>query len=84
MQEFVLVSGAARRLGRRPREISDAFYQGKLDDQRCPLIDGRRMIPLDYLPIIEQVLRRRGLPAAHDDERQHAQEETNNSSVGCG
>ena len=51
------VSEVARRIGARPKDISDLFYQRKLDDQRCPVVGGRRLIPEDYLSIIENTLR---------------------------
>ncbi len=61
MAEFVTVSGAARRLGNiPPRNISDLFYARKLDDGRCPIVGGRRLIPLDYLATVEAALRRAG------------------------
>jgi hypothetical protein len=60
------VSEAARRIGARPKDISDLFYQRKLDDRRCPIVAGRRLIPTDYLPSIEAVLRDLGkLEAVH-------------------
>jgi len=51
------VSDVARRVGARPKDISDLFYQRKLDDQRCPIVGGRRLIPDDYVPAIEATLR---------------------------
>jgi hypothetical protein len=54
--EYLSVSDAARRLGVRPRNISDLFYQRRLSDEVCPVIGGRRLIPLDYLPIIQAAL----------------------------
>jgi hypothetical protein len=65
---YLSVSDAARRIagGVRPRDISDAFYQRLLDDRRCPIVSGRRLIPEDYLPFIEQVMRETGrLGAIH-------------------
>jgi hypothetical protein len=67
---YLIVSEAARRIpGAKPKDISDLFYLRKLDDQRCPIVGGRRMIPPDYLPEIEAILRAAGrLPqpeAAH-------------------
>ena len=61
------VSEAARRLGAKPKDISDLFYQRRLDDERCPVIAGRRLIPEDYLAEIEAVLRQVGrLGGNHD------------------
>lgn len=56
------VSEVARRLGARPKDISDLFYLRHLDDERCPVIGGRRLVPLDYVPEIERVLREFGRP----------------------
>ena len=60
----LIVSEVARRLGARPKDISDLFYRRELDDFRCPVIGGRRLIPEDYIPQIQSALRRFGkLPA---------------------
>jgi hypothetical protein len=53
---FRIVSEVARQLGVRPRDISDLFYQRLLDDQRCPIVGGRRLIPEDYIPAIAEAL----------------------------
>jgi hypothetical protein len=37
-----------------------ALYQRKLDDRRCPVTVGRRLIPEDYVPVVEAALRRLG------------------------
>ncbi len=49
-------SDIARELGCRPRDISDLFYARKLDDSRCPIIAGRRVIPAEYVPEVRRVL----------------------------
>jgi hypothetical protein len=60
------VSDAARdltaKLGQdiKPRDISTLFYQRTLRDDICPIVGGRRLIPFDYLPQIENALRRAG------------------------
>jgi hypothetical protein len=54
------ISEIARRLGIPPRAISDMFYARRLDDARCPVISGRRLVPVDYLPAIEKALRDSG------------------------
>jgi hypothetical protein len=69
MPRFLVVSDVARRLATRPRAISDLFYQRKLSDARCPIVGGRRLIPEDYLPVVEAVLRKHGLLG---DQRQEA------------
>jgi hypothetical protein len=55
-----IVSEIGRQIGARPRDISDLFYQRKLDDQRCPVVGGRRLIPEDYLETIQRTLRNLG------------------------
>jgi hypothetical protein len=55
------VSDVARKIpGAKPKDISDLFYLRKLDDGRCPIVGGRRLIPNDYVPVIEAVLRQQG------------------------
>ena len=56
------VSEVARRLGANPRDISDLFYRRRLRDDLCPIIAGRRLIPEDYLDMIQAELRRSGRP----------------------
>jgi len=57
------VSEAARRLGARPRDISDLFYKRRLSDDSCPIVGGRRLIPERLLDAIAIELRRAGKPA---------------------
>ncbi len=59
------MSEVARRIrGARPKDISDLFYQRKLDDAICPVVGGRRLIPEDYIPEIVAALCAAGrLPA---------------------
>ncbi len=62
---FKTVSELAREWGCRPRDISDAFYARKLDESRCQFIAGRRLIPLDYVSTVREVLAECGkLPQA--------------------
>jgi len=56
------VSEAARRLGARPRDISDLFYRRRLRDDLCPIVGGHRLIPEDCLEVIEAALLRSGRP----------------------
>lgn len=53
-------SEIARKHGIAPRLISDLFYARKLDDRKCTIVGGRRMIPLEYVPEVERVLRDAG------------------------
>jgi hypothetical protein len=59
---YLSVSEAARRLGARPKDICDLLYRRALRDDLCPIVAGRRLIPEDYLEIIEMALRRAGRP----------------------
>lgn len=61
---YLTVSQAARRLGARPRDISDLFYRRHLRDDLCPIVGGRRMIPESYLDLIAAAFRRQGRPLA--------------------
>jgi hypothetical protein len=54
------VSEVARRLGVRPREISDLLYARMLSDRHCPIVAGRRLIPEEYVADAAAALRARG------------------------
>jgi hypothetical protein len=58
--EFVGIADLARQLDCRPRDISDAFYNGSLDERRVIRVAGRRAIPGDYLQEVKMVLDRLG------------------------
>jgi hypothetical protein len=60
--DYLSVSEAARRLGAKPKDISDLFYRRALRDDLCPIVAGRRLIPDDYLDIIRLALKRAGRP----------------------
>ncbi len=60
------VSDIARHFRVKPRVISGLFYDRVLDDQICPVVAGRRLIPESYLPEVERVLRERGLLATSE------------------
>ncbi len=64
VEHHVTVSEAARAWGVPPRLISDLFYARRLDDGRCPIVGGRRLIPHDYLPEIAETLRKAGYRVA--------------------
>jgi hypothetical protein len=40
------------------------FYQRVLDDDRCPIVGGRRLIPAEYLPTIRAALVKAGREVA--------------------
>jgi len=62
--KYLSVSEAARRLGARPRDISDLFYRRRLSDESCPIVGGRRLIPESRLSVIEMALRHAGHPVS--------------------
>ena len=65
MGDFLNVSEAARAIEAElgvvvpPRVISDLLYQRRIP--QCTLVGGRRLIPVDMLPHIRDVLLDRGL-----------------------
>lgn len=60
MPHFFTVGDLARLVGAPPRAISDAFYARQLNDELCPVIGGRRLIPREYVSEVRRVLRERG------------------------
>ena len=60
MTGHLSVSEVARRIGARPKDISDQFYRCELRDDLCPIVAGRRLIPESYVEIIDMVLKRHG------------------------
>jgi hypothetical protein len=69
MSELMTVSDVARELSDQfkeviqPRVITDLFYKRLLDDNRCQVLGGRRLIPRDYLAEIRRILTEKGLIA---------------------
>ena len=59
MEQWFFVSEAARRVGCRPRDISDLFYNRLIPDDACPIVGGRRLIPPALLPRIKTILAER-------------------------
>ena len=47
------------------QDISALFYKRKLRDDLCPIVAGRRLIPLDYIDQIRLALRRQGRPMSN-------------------
>jgi hypothetical protein len=56
------VAEIARLIGRgcRPRDVSDAIYDRRIDADVCPLIGRRRLVPVDLVPVITAVIERTG------------------------
>jgi hypothetical protein len=50
------IEEAAERLGVAPRVLSNALTDRKLDSSRCPIVEGQRLIAVDYLPTIAGML----------------------------
>jgi hypothetical protein len=50
------VSGVARECGVTPVLISSLFWRRLLDEEACPVLSGRRVIPRSYVPGIGKVL----------------------------
>jgi hypothetical protein len=63
---FTTMGEIADKYGIRPRHISDLFYARQLDGKRCPVVNGRRLIPTNYVPKIVQALRDAGRLEAVD------------------
>lgn len=60
------VSEVARRLGAKPKDISDLFYSRELRDDIAPIVAGRRLIPEDYVEVIRETLRRHERQVSHE------------------
>ena len=72
-ENLLSVSEAARRLGAKPKDISDLFYNRQLRDDIAPIVAGRRVIPEDYVHVIGDALRRNG--------RQVSEEQDENAEI---
>ena len=58
MNKQLSVSEVARRIGAKPKDISDLFYLRELRDDLCPIVGGRRLIPESYVDTVRRVLKR--------------------------
>jgi hypothetical protein len=70
----VTVTEVARGAGVSPRTISDLFYARKLDDAKCPVVSGRRRIPVEYVEEIKRVI---------NEEKAKRQQRNGPGSDGC-
>jgi len=66
MPEILTIREAAKRLGLRPRDLHDRFYDGRLGDDCCKFVGGRRVILDSQLDRIGLILRRSGRLAPAD------------------
>ena len=55
------VGDVAKRLGVRPTQITQLFYEQRLRNDLCPIVAGRRLIPPSYVAVIAIGLRRKGI-----------------------
>jgi hypothetical protein len=53
---FLTVGEVAELIGVNPRTISQAFYDRKLDVERCEIAGGRRLVPQTYVAEIAAIL----------------------------
>jgi hypothetical protein len=58
---YLTVGDLAKRYNANPRDITHLFYTRRLDGSRCPIIGGRRLIPVDYAEVVAHKLRELGL-----------------------
>lgn len=56
---YLTVSEAAAKLNVTPRAISDAIYSRRVDGTEYPIVGGRRMIPVEKLPELRALLKRK-------------------------
>jgi hypothetical protein len=54
--EWLDVGEVARRLGLRPRDISDGLYEGKLSRENCVMLSSRWYIHKDYVEEVRRVI----------------------------
>lgn len=66
-ENLLSVSEVARRLGAKPKDISDLFYSRQLRDDIAPILAGRRLIPETYIHVIRNVLRRHNRPVGEEE-----------------
>ena len=55
------VSDIARRLGVKPSQITQLFYERRIRDDLAPIVAGRRLIPSDLIDVIALELRNKGI-----------------------
>ena len=61
MPEYLSIGQVAQRFRVPPQRLTNLFYREQLSGDSCPVVSGRRLIPLSYLAEIERVLKQRGL-----------------------
>jgi len=66
----------------KPRWITNPFYDRELRDDLCPIVGGRRLIPRDYLPMIESALKQRGMIGQFGEEEVRRSEQVDTVITG--
>src|SRR5688572_33071888 len=68
-----------------PIYLSDLFYKWQLNDDACPIVGARRLIPRSYLPVIRMALKRYGRLVAPEEVRteEHTSELQSQSNLVC-
>ena len=67
--DLMSVGDVARRLGVRPSVITQLFYERRIEDESCPIVAGRRLIPEEMVDVIAIELRRKGYDVSTGDRR---------------
>jgi hypothetical protein len=57
--QWVTTGEAAKRIGVSTQEVSNAVYRGFLNHDDCPVLAGRRMIPVRLLPKLRKAIESR-------------------------
>lgn len=61
---YTNVGEIARRHGVKPAAVTQLFTERKIPDNSCPIISGRRLVPVDLVPRILDELKRKGVAVA--------------------
>lgn len=69
MPRLYTVSEVARKIGARPRDITNLLYRRKLRDDLFPIIGGRRFIPEEQLEAVALELKRARQPVSEEWQR---------------
>jgi len=68
-EEYVFTGDVAYELATNPIHITALFYRRLLDNDRCRVVRGRRLIPRAYIPEIRQKLIEHGYMKADQTPR---------------
>ncbi len=65
---YTTVGDIARRHGVRPSQVTQLFTERRIPEDLCPVISGRRLIPIQIIPAIVAELRRKGIAVQPSEE----------------